>query len=156
VCQAADLDMPNPSADPAMAVHARTLLASQASQDSPSIVQEVRRAIYLTLPTGRATCEWVAQSLGCSMRTLQRELDHEGTSFSALTAEVRRELVLRYIENPRYSLGHVAELLGYSTHSAFTRWFAQQFGASPATWRQQLDQKTRRKGLVRASRRAAP
>lgn len=80
----------------------------------------------------------------------------QGTSFSALTAEVRRELVLRYIENPRYSLGHVAELLGYSTHSAFTRWFAQQFGASPATWRQQLDQKTRRKGLVRASRRAAP
>jgi AraC-like DNA-binding protein len=64
--------------------------------------------------------------------------------------EVRRELVLRYIESPRYSLGHVADLLGYSTHSAFTRWFAQQFGRSPAAWREQLGQKGGRKGGMRA------
>ena len=137
VFRAADLDVPNPTADPGLARYAKTLLENVPSLGGGSVGREVRRAVYLMLPSGRATCESVAQSLGRSLRTLQRELDEEGTSFTALLAEVRQNLAQRYIENPRYSLAHVAELLGYSTHSAFTRWFALQFGQSPATWRRQ-------------------
>jgi AraC-like DNA-binding protein len=137
VFRAADLDLPNASVDPSLARYAKTLLEALPSLDGGSVGREVRRAIYLMLPSGCATCEWVAQSLGRSLRTLQRELDEEGTSFTALLAEVRQNLARRYIENPRYSLGHVAELLGYSTHSAFTRWFTLQFGQSPAAWRRQ-------------------
>ncbi|MCY1314272.1 hypothetical protein D9M70_648940 [compost metagenome] len=50
---------------------------------------------------------------------------------------MRRDLVLRYMENPRYSLSRIADLLGYSVASSFTRWFTCQFGKSPAAWRRE-------------------
>ncbi len=135
VCRAADLDVPNPSADPQLARFAKTILETLPELSGGSMSRDVRRAIYLTLPSGCATAEWVAQSLGRSLRTLQRQLDEEGTSFSVVMTEVRSELALRYIENPRYSLGRMAEMLGYGTHSAFTRWFSQRFGCAPVAWR---------------------
>jgi len=70
-----------------------------------------------------------------SMRTLQRELDGRALTFKELINEVRRELARRYVANSRHSLGEVAAMLGYSTHSAFTRWFGAQFGCSPESWR---------------------
>jgi len=135
VCRAADLDVPNPGADPVLADYARRMIADLPGGRQRSIDQEVRKAIYLMLPTGRATCKSVAQGLGMSMRTLQRELDGCALNFKQLINEVRQELARRYVANGRYSLGEVAAMLGYSTHSAFTRWFGSQFGCSPEAWR---------------------
>jgi AraC-like DNA-binding protein len=98
-------------------------------------VRDVRRAIYLFLPMGRATIEQVAQGVGLNVRTLQRQLDEGGATFSDLLNEVRRDLALRYMENENHSLGRIAELLGYSMPSSFTRWFTAQFGTPPAQWR---------------------
>jgi AraC-like DNA-binding protein len=47
--------------------------------------------------------------------------------------DVRRDLVLRYLDNPNYSLSSIANMLGYSMASSFTRWFITQFGMPPAT-----------------------
>ncbi|RSZ40935.1 MULTISPECIES: AraC family transcriptional regulator [unclassified Variovorax] len=135
VCRAADLDVPNPGADPVLAAYARKLIAALPDDRQRSIDQEVRKAIYLMLPAGRATCKSVAMGLGMSMRTLQRELDARKLTFKQLINDVRQELARRYVANSRYSLGEVAALLGYSTHSAFTRWFGAQFGCSPEAWR---------------------
>jgi hypothetical protein len=52
--------------------------------------QQVRQGTDLMLPSGNAACICVAQGLGLglglgrSMRTLQRELDGEGLSFTGL------------------------------------------------------------------------
>lgn len=135
VCRSADLDVPNPSADPGLARYARAMVDALPGARQRSIDQEVRKAIYLMLPSGRATCKAVARGLGLSMRSLQRALDAQGASFSDLLNEVRSDLARRYVGNARYSLGHVATMLGYSTHSAFTRWFGARFGCSPETWR---------------------
>jgi len=135
VCRAADLDVPNPSADPVLARYARTMVDALPGAQPQSIDQAVRKAIYLMLPSGRATCEAVAQGLGLSMRSVQRALDERGVSFSELLNEVRQDLAHRYVGSARYSLGQVATLLGYSTHSAFTRWFGIRFGCSPEAWR---------------------
>lgn len=138
VCHAADLDAPNPSADPAMARYAQRFVESLPYVSAPSAVMDVRKAIYLMLPTGRASSEYVARGLGLSVRTLQRQLDESGTSFKLMLNEVRRELAGRYIENPRYPLMKVSELLGYGTQSSFTRWFISQFGMPPQRWRDRL------------------
>lgn len=135
VCTAADLNESNPLADPTLARYAQTLVDAQASARDASIGQQVRRAIYLLLPSGRATCAGVAQGLGRSMRTLQRTLDAEGLSFTALLEQVRHDLVKRYLANPHYGMGQIAAMLGYGSHSAFTRWFSAQFGCSPQEWR---------------------
>ena len=106
-------------------------------RDAPSIVLDVRKAIYVGLPMGRATIEQIAQVLGMNVRTLQRRLEESGRKFSDVINEVRRELVLRYMENSSYPLTRIAGLLGYSMSSSFTRWFTAQFGVAPVVWRTQ-------------------
>lgn len=137
VFRAQDLDVPNPSADLQLVRYAAAMLESMPRYDGTGLSDEVRRVVYAMLPTGRATCEAVARSLGKSLRTLQRELDEEGTSFTAVLAEAKLSLARRYVGNPRYGLGQVAGLLGYSTHGAFTRWFTAQFGQAPLVWRRE-------------------
>ena len=139
VCPAADLDTANPLANAAMARHAQRYLDSLQTAGEHSVVFDVRKTIYLLLPMGRATIEQIAESLGMNVRTLQRRLEEGGSSFSELINGVRRDLVIRYLENPGYSLGRIADMLGYSMPSSFTRWFIAQFGMPPAAWRTQHD-----------------
>ncbi|RJG27175.1 AraC family transcriptional regulator [Massilia cavernae] len=134
-CPAAAFDAPNPNADPAMARYARRFIDSLQAPGEASVVFEVRKAIYLLLPMGRATIEQIAQALGINVRTLQRRLEDSDANFSDLVNEVRRDLVQRYMNNPIHSLGRIGELLGYSLPSSFTRWFTAQFGTTPAVWR---------------------
>jgi AraC-like DNA-binding protein len=135
VCDAADFDRPNPSSDAAMALHAQRFVESQPGARTQGEAQDVRRSIYQLLPHGRATIEQVARALGTNPRMLQRRLEACGETFSGLLNATRRELVMRYLENPAYSLTQVAALLGYNFPSSFTRWFAGEFGKSPARWR---------------------
>lgn len=99
-CRAADLDEPNPLADPALARYALRLVEAMPAHRAASVGHQARRVIYLLLPSGNATCAGVAQGMGRSLRTLQRELDREGLSFSELLTEVRHELALRYLDHP--------------------------------------------------------
>jgi AraC-like DNA-binding protein len=138
VCHAADLAAPNPSAAPALAQYAQRLVDAMPDLPEPSTVQEVRKAIYLMLASGQASSAYVAQTLGLSVRTMQRRLDAAGVDFSTLVNEVRIELVQRYLDNPRHSMVAISQMLGYSAPSAFTRWFSAQFGQAPQRWRLQM------------------
>ena len=135
VCPATNLDTANPLANAAMARHAQRYLDSLQSKNHCSLAFDVRKSIYLLLPMGRATIEQIAQSQGMNVRTLQRRLEEDGASFSELINHVRRDLVIRYLENPGYTLGRITDMLGYSMPSSFTRWFISQFGMPPAVWR---------------------
>ena len=135
VCRASDLDEPNPMADPVLARYAQTIVETSGPGRQASMAQQVRRAIYLTLPSGGATSKTVAQGLGLSTRTLQRELMAEATTFSDLLEDIRANLARRYVADPRYRIAQIAEMLGYGSHSTFTRWFTSTFGAPPHVWR---------------------
>jgi AraC-like DNA-binding protein len=134
VCAAKDLDYPSSAANPALARYAEQLLQSLPKAQDRSTSMEVREAIYVLLPMGRATVEQVAQKLGVNVRTLQRQLEDDGATFSQVINAVRRELAVRYVQSGQHSLGHVAELLGYSTQTSFTRWFKSEFGVAPREW----------------------
>jgi AraC-like DNA-binding protein len=97
--------------------------------------ERARRSLYLLLPAGRATLEQLGANLGQHPRALQRQLEREGRSFAVLLNEVRRELALRYLASPANSVGAAAQMTGYATLSSFSRWFAGEFGMSPAQWR---------------------
>lgn len=135
VCLSADLDKPNVQADATMASYAQSFMDALPKPGRSSIVQDVRRSVYLLLPMGRANVEQVASGLGMNVRTLQRRLDEAGASFTFILNDVRRGLAQRYIDNTQYSMGRVAELLGYSNLSSFTRWFTAQFKRSPSRMR---------------------
>ena len=91
VCNAADLDAPNPGADPVMARYSQKLL-QPALAHSARFGDRVRQLIVLLLPRGLCRVEVVAQHLGVDRRTVHRKLQAEGTSFSALLEAERREL----------------------------------------------------------------
>lgn len=135
VCAAADLDYPNPAADPELVRYAESLAAPLNVTGADSTALEVRKAIYLLLPLEQATVELVARHLRLSVRTMQRQLESTDTSFSTLVEEVRRELAVRYMSNPHYPIGRVAALLGYSQQGSFTKWFTSQFRMTPRDWR---------------------
>jgi AraC-like DNA-binding protein len=135
-CSSASMQIPNPLADEAMARNAHNLLRLLPLRTGPEpIGDKVRRTISLLLPSGRATVEQVASQLGLSSRSLQRRLDEEGLQFGELLSGVRQELATAYLANSSRPVTSVAALLGYSSPSSFTRWFAGSFGMAPQAWR---------------------
>jgi AraC-like DNA-binding protein len=135
VCSGADLDRPNPAADPLLAQYARQFVEGMGARNVRSVARQVREAAYLLMPLGRASIEQIAKALGMNVRTLQRRLEAEGSEFSVLINEVRRDLAVRYLANPTYSKTEIARLLGYGQLSSFTRWFIGEFGSPPTRWR---------------------
>jgi AraC-like DNA-binding protein len=126
-----DLERPNSRADRDLAQHARSLIERVMSPEQRSTADEVEQAIVLLLPTGRANVQNCAESLGVTVRTMQRMLDEEGTSFSALLNKVRSQLSVRLLGNRRMRITDVADMLGYGSIGAFSRWHVQNFGLPP-------------------------
>ncbi|WP_179405291.1 AraC family transcriptional regulator [Burkholderia guangdongensis] len=130
ICAKADLDARNPSADPAMVRYAQQLLDASIVTQQATMLEDVRRAILLLLPSGRCGIEQVAEHLGMVCRTIQRRLAEQGQSFSSIVNDIRRELATRHVIESDRQLTEVATLLGFSAPSAFSRWYHAEFGCS--------------------------
>jgi AraC-like DNA-binding protein len=92
------------------------------------------------LPTGYPHASFAAELFACSLRTLQRRLAREGTSYSEVVEDARRRTAVRVLRNGQRSLAGLADLLGYSEHSAFTRAFRRWTGTTPARYRARMVQ----------------
>ena len=132
---ARDLDAAVPASDATMARHVQGYIDTLASRPNPTMAANVRECISVMLSSGLCSADHVAQRLGVDRRTIHRHLADEGATFTSLLDSVRAELVARYINNRERSLTSVAELLGFSSLSAFSRWFHARFGASASEWR---------------------
>ena len=106
------------------------------------LFRSVEQLIKILLPAGRASVQVCAASMGMTVRTLQRTLDAEGETFSHLLNRARMHLATQYLANRRMRITDIADLLGYSSIGAFTRWHSQAFGCSPKTARGQASSKT--------------
>lgn len=102
-------------------------------------IDEVRTALARLLHEGEPVLTTVAARLDVHPRRLQRRLREGGTSFRAELEAVRRQLAQAYLRDARLSIADVAQLLGFSEHSAFTRGFRQWTGLSPQRWRERAD-----------------
>jgi AraC-like DNA-binding protein len=76
-------------------------------------------------------------------RTLNRRLAAEGTNFRRIREDVRLEAACQLLENSDRPVFQVADVLGYSDATAFTRAFRRWAGVSPAQWRRERDQDRR-------------
>ncbi|MDF3838697.1 AraC family transcriptional regulator [Cupriavidus basilensis] len=135
VCLASDLDAEIPSYDPVMARQARQYLDAMLAQSNATMTDKVRKLVFALLPTGGCSVERVAQHLGVEARTVQRRLADHGESYSSILDTVRVDLATRYVDSLDRRLSEVATLLGFSSLSAFSRWFGGRFGCSVSKWR---------------------
>jgi len=119
--------------------HASDNIISQylAHLDRTHIAPQVKAKLLDQLSSGNVNEAQMAVALNQSERSLQRKLRAEGTSFSQLLEETRRELAQRYIENSRLSITETAYLLGFAEPANFTRAFRRWTGQSPSDYRQQ-------------------
>jgi AraC-like DNA-binding protein len=130
-----ELDRVLPAADPALSKlierHAEALLAAL-PQPSQGAADRVRHVLAAALGQGDATLATAAAKLKMSERSLQRKLADEGVTFDAMLDELRRDLALRYLADPKIAVSEVAYLLGYSEPSPFHRAFKRWTGVTPS------------------------
>lgn len=101
------------------------------------IVTQTRKYMIDHLPSGVPVQALIASNLNMSLRSFQRKLAHEGTSYSAILNQVRQEMACHYLKSPDYQVLRVAYLLGFSDPSNFSRAFKRWTGLSPWHFRQQ-------------------
>jgi len=99
------------------------------------LADRVRAMIEAGLPAGDVSATALAKRLGMSVRSLNRLLAAEGTSYQGVLDGLRHELAARGLSNPRVSVWQVAFDLGFSDLSAFYRAFRRWTGTTPAGFR---------------------
>ena len=117
------------------AVHDAVLARQMADVDRSNVPARCKALLLERLSSGDAPEQEIAGSMHMSRRTLQRKLAEAETSYQQLVDETRRELALRYVEDPARSLTEITFLLGFSGQSAFTRAFRRWTGNSPSDYR---------------------
>jgi AraC-like DNA-binding protein len=106
--------------------------------DKNSIVMLVKSKLIELMPEGQITEDRMADQLNMSLRTLQRRLADENTSFSDIYKSIRQELAGEFIQDSQMSMSEIAYLLGFSEQSNFTRAFRRWYGTSPSEARENL------------------
>lgn len=110
-------------------------ISLEREEDSPKTTVSVQKEITYRLPDNLASIENVAQALGKSVRSLQRDLELEGTSFSSTLEQTKKELANKYLLDTDFNVSEIAFMLGFSDVSAFTRASYRWFGESPRAYR---------------------
>lgn len=136
VLDAALLDAPLPQANAASQRMAeeqcRRLLAARKARSG--LAERVRNRI-LQLPAQIPDMEALAQELLMTPRTLRRRLLDEGTSYKALTDEVRETLAEELLSAAQMSVEQIAERLGYAEPASFIHAFKRWKGTPPHRYR---------------------
>lgn len=99
--------------------------------ESPTLSGSLRPVLAAMLHGGEPTIARVARAGGMSVRSLQRWLADEETSFSRELDIVRRRLALQHLRTEEFRLADLSERLGYSNQSALTRAVRRLTGATP-------------------------
>jgi len=76
----------------------------------------------------------VARSLGMSVRSLQRRLREEGTSFQEVLDGIRKALALGRLREARVEADELAFVLGFSHINSFYRAFRRWTGMTPVEY----------------------
>lgn len=122
-----DMVMALPQAAPLSGV-----LANLARAEPPTFSAKVQALLASLLPKGPPLRDDVAARMMMSERTLQRRLAEEGTSFTILVDETRRELARQSLNSGELSLKMLSFQLGFSEPSAFYRACKRWFGRAPS------------------------
>ncbi len=76
----------------------------------------------------------LSKQLGMSVRTLQRKLDMENTSYMQLKDDVRFQKAVFYLEHTKKDLNEIAVRCGFSERASFTRSFERWSGYLPSKY----------------------
>lgn len=109
-------------------------LLAEISQ-TETIGQLIQKALGPLLHEGNPSFERVASELAMQPWTLRRRLAEQGLSFHTIVEDMRKDLAINYVKNPKLSLGEIAYTMGFSSASAFQRAFKRWTGTTAGEFR---------------------
>jgi len=139
IFQAEDVQTPVLTSDASLFEMFNTILAQKKSLALQASCRDTVKHLLLMQFKGQIpTIEDAAAGLSITVRTLQRKLTEEQSSFREIAAEVKKELALHLMQNRSGSITEVAEVLGYNDLSAFRRAFKSWANATPKEVKRKL------------------
>lgn len=131
------LDLPIKSPDQNL-LRYLTPIAEEIVRNLPggqSLKHKVQEEILNALESNNHSVDAIADQMHMSVRTLQRRLTDEGTTFGELLDSTRHIAALEYLKDPRIAIAEVAYLLGFSESSTFYRAFKRWTNMTPVQFR---------------------
>jgi AraC-like DNA-binding protein len=136
----------------------RALLDKPVTQNEQSLTRYLRHPVLVMLSQQYEHSSWtarvreqmrrhleqmpelddVATALDIHPQTLRRRLSKEGSSFSDIKSQLRRDIALHYLGKQGLSIEEIAHRAGFSESSAFIRAFKGWTGVTPYTYRKGL------------------
>lgn len=100
-----------------------------------SFSAKVRSVLFELIPVGEDCIESVAKEMAFSVRSLQRKLANENTTFIKQLNHTKELLARNYLKDINMSNDEIAFLIGYSDVNAFRRAFRNWTGMTPREYR---------------------
>lgn len=125
------LDRPLVTADPRLAATIAELVPAQRADD---LVSALAGHIRSRLPEP-TTPDDAAALLHLSARTLQRRLEADGTSFTAVVDATREAVARELLADASLPLGEISYRVGFADAATFSRAFKRWTGTAPGRFR---------------------
>lgn len=103
-----------------------------------NLIDKTEFLIRRLLIRGEPKREQIAGELALSLRSFQRLLAQQGTTYKALLDDTRKTMAMEYVKQSNFSNQEIALLLGYSEASQFYKAFQRWFNQSPSFFRASL------------------
>ena len=133
------MNLPIAGANPAVAGALQGEAAQRlAATSSPRLPVRIAAILRSEASYSDRTLARTAKILDSSVRTLQRHLRDEGTSFQAIRDEVRREEAISLLADSRLRISEVAQRLGFRDVADFDDAFQRWTGQTPRSERRRL------------------
>jgi len=122
------LDLPIAANQPRDRLRVERALAAMEAARPVSLTTRVREELCRTLLDAPPSVDGIAQVLGLSRRTLNRQLAAEGTSVRTLLEDARGAMARQLLEETQIPISEIAATLHYTTPNAFSRAFSRWSG----------------------------
>ncbi len=91
--------------------------------------------IIASTPGHSPSMEDVAEQIATTVRTRNRKLHAEGTSFTQILDDVRCNMASEYLRSTKLTVEEISELVGFSEATNFRHAFRRWTGSTPARYR---------------------
>lgn len=132
------IDDADPGLFAVLCEQADLVLKTLREQERTPLSNQVKACLSAGVGSELPSAEDIAESVSLSARRLHRLLANEGTTFRALRAETLHSAAREALAVTDTKVTEIAEHLGYSETSAFTRAFKRMQGTSPLEFRRSV------------------
>ena len=116
----------------------RAAVTAALKPDMPSgFLDRVESLITSLLMADSLDVEILAEAAGTSTRTLQRQLQAYGLSYSAIVQQTRLGLACDWLSGTGMLISEISAVLGYADPAHFSRAFRRKSGMTPQQYRNQ-------------------